>query len=264
MASASLRTLTLFSGLTTTMPEPDGPALWRVSDFDRLRSTSAAQSYADPQRQTLISTTLQAEMRLLDRRRDGADALEVVAACVRVHQPALIYLRCEDVVWPVTVFPTDMLYHSPRSLLRDARHRIAALKAIDIEPPVVRPPQHWMHERIADAEFYYPLLPMLWRLALDGPRSSLLHEIGGTAAYRALRSAPGRELPTPGALGPAVEQLHRQPMSLHRIASLPGMSIERASRLLNGLYLTSNLIVSRSHHAARSGALQWLFSHRSR
>ena len=46
---------------------------------------------------------------------------------------------------------------------------------------------------------------------------------------------------------------------MRKIADWPGMSVDRASRLLNGLYLTSNLIVSRTHHSARTGPLQWLF-----
>jgi len=51
---------------------------------------------------------------------------------------------------------------------------------------------------------------------------------------------------------------------LRKIAGWPGMSVERASRLLNALYLTSNLIVSRAHHTARPGVLHWLFSRRAR
>ena len=34
--------------------------------------------------------------------------------------------------------------------------------------------------------------------------------------------------------------------------------------LLNALYLTSNLIVSRAHHSARPGMLQWLLGRRDR
>jgi hypothetical protein len=42
------------------------------------------------------------------------------------------------------------------------------------------------------------------------------------------------------------------------------MSAERASRLINALYLTSNLIVSRASHAAHPGMLHWLFGRRER
>lgn len=242
-----------------TEPDFEGSTLWRVSDFDQLRSHAAASAHAGAQRSTVISTTLQAELSLLDRRRESADALEVVAACVRLREPALVYLQGSGVVWPVTLFPQEMLYHSPRSLLQGTRAVLNSLAVIEIEPPGVRPPGHWMHERVAKADAYRQLLPALWHLALHGPRGSLLNEIGGTAAYRALRDPARLELPTPGALGPAVAALRSKSTSLRSIAASPGMSVERASRLLNGLYLTSNLIVSRTHHAARSGPLHWLF-----
>jgi hypothetical protein len=241
------------------MPETESQALWRISEFDRLRSTAATTPHPGMQRQTLLSTTLRAELRVLDRRREGGDILEVVAACVRLREPALIYLQCEGSIWPVTVFPQQMLYHSPRHLALATRREMKSLRIIDVEAPGVRPPGHWMHERIASDELYHPLTPALWALALQGPRTTLLHEIGGTAAYRALRHpSSAHDMPMTGALGPAVERLHRQSLSLSRIAREPGMSTERASRLLNALYLTSNLIVSRAHQAARADTLQWL------
>jgi hypothetical protein len=245
------------------MPDSDGSSLWHISEFDTLRNTAAAAANAGLQRQTVMATTLQAELRGLDRRREGADALETVAACVRLREPALIYLQHEDRVWPVTLFPVEMVYHSPRSLLLGTRRGIASLKTIDVEPPGVRPPGHWMHERISNAESYHPLMPALWALALNGPRTELLQEVAGQAVYRALRKTAGQDLATPGALGPAVERLHKESVPLRKIAGWPGMTAERANRLVNALYLTSNLIVSRAHPSARPGMLQWLFGQRS-
>ena len=77
-------------------------------------------------------------------------------------------------------------------------------------------------------------------------------EIGGPAAYRALRSLASDRLQAPGALGHAAERLHREAAALRHIAQWPGMSVERGVRLLNALYLTSNLMVSRSHPLARA------------
>lgn len=245
------------------MSELAEQALWRISAFDNLRQSASAASRAELQRTTVLATTLQSELRLLDRRRDSADALEVVAACVRLREPALIYLQCEESVWPVTIFPEQALYHSPRSLLLGAPRDLAALTTLEVEPPGVRPPGHWMYERIAQVESYHPLMPALWKLALQGPRKGLLHEVAGPAAYRALRNPAAQEMATPGALGPAVERMRKESASLRKIASWPGMSEERASRLINGLYLTSNLIVSRAHHSARPSMLQWLLGRRS-
>ena len=100
---------------------------------------------------------------------------------------------------------------------------------------------------------------LLWRLALHGPRARLLNEIGGTAAYRVLRNPKVDDLPLPGALGPAAERLRREAASMKEIAAMPGMSLERAARLLNALYLGSNLMVSRSAAAARPEPRRSLF-----
>ncbi len=240
------------------MSDRTGQSLWRVSAFEALRNSAAMAAQGELRRQTILSTTLQGELRVLDRRRDGADPLVVIAACVRLRESALIYLQCDEGVWPVTLFPEHMLYHAPRDLMLGTPRALGSLKTMDIEPPGVRPPGHWMFERIAKADSYHPLTPALWKLALQGPRTELLREISGTAAYRALRSPAGQELATPGALGPAAERLRKESAPLSKIATWPGMSVERASRLVNALYLTSNLIVSRAHHSARPGMLQWL------
>jgi len=109
-----------------------------------------------------------------------------------------------------------------------------------------------MFERVAQAEHYRPLAPLLWAVALHGPRSRLLTEIGGTAAYRALKNPADEGLVAPGALGAAAQHLRRESASLRDIAKWPGMSVDRASRLLNALYLATGLMVTRSHPAARS------------
>lgn len=244
------------------MSEIADPPLWHVSAFDALRQQAATAADAALRRQTVLATTLQAELRTLERRRAAADALEVMAACVRLREPALVYLQCDEGVWPVTLFPAQELYHSPRSLMLGTRRTMATLKTLEVEPPGVRPPGHWMHERIGQADAYHPLAPALWTLALQGPRIELLSEIAGTAAYRALRNPAAQGLATPGALGPTIERLRKESAPLRKIAGWPGMSAERASRLLNGLYLTSNLIVSRAHHSARPGVLQWFLDRR--
>ena len=50
----------------------------------------------------------------------------------------------------------------------------------------VRPPGHYNSDRVGHAHHYHELAPLLWAMALRGPRSQLLNEIGGTAAYRLL------------------------------------------------------------------------------
>ena len=45
---------------------------------------------------------------------------------MRLQEPALIYVRCHDFVWPVTVFPAQMLYHAPRALVESVAPSLSA------------------------------------------------------------------------------------------------------------------------------------------
>ena len=235
--------------------EEHASTLWQFSAFDRLHE----QAVRNVDRPTVISSTLMAEIAALERRQDENDALEVLAACVRLQEPALVYLRFAELVWPVTVFPAQMIYHAPQPLTEAPTASLAQVTCLSLEPPVVRPPGHAMSDRVAADDSYYSLAPALWRLALHGPRARLLNEIGGTAAYRVLRNPKVDDLPLPGALGPAAERLRREAASMKEIAAMPGMSLERAARLLNALYLGSNLMVSRTAAAARAEPRRSLF-----
>jgi hypothetical protein len=225
--------------------------LWHVSAFERVQQETGGSGFARLDRQTVLPTTLLADLRRLGSDPAHVDALEVVAACLRHREPALLCLRHESLVWPVTLFPTQELYHSPRAMDLATRDGLATLAVLSTEPPGVRAPGHWMHERIGHVEHYRPLAPMVWQLALQGPRNTLLNEIAGPAVYRFVaHRLEGVPMPS-GALGSAMERLRHGSAPLRQIASWPGMSVERASRLLNALYLASALMVSRSHPAAR-------------
>ncbi len=231
--------------------------LWPIDALDRIREEAANANFAGPGRQTTLSSSLQAELRALDRARDGENTLAIVAMCLRLREPASIYFKFEELVWPVTLFPENGQYHSRRSLLDGPPHSVAEhLKVLCIEPASVRPPGPWMHASAAQARCYHLLTPMLWRMGLHAPQAGLLPGIGGTAAYRALRSLVGDGLSAPGAMASAVERLRKQTVALQTISEWPGMSVDRAVKLLNSLYLTSNLIVTRTHPSARREPLQ--------
>jgi hypothetical protein len=226
--------------------------LWRVSGFERVRMMTGSSGFQRLAGPTVLPTTLLADLNRLEASGYNDDVLEVVAACVRHREPALLCLQYEGLVWPVTLFPTQMLYHSPRDLGSADAAGLARTTLISAEPPGVRPPGHWMHERIAQADHYRALEPLLWSLALDGPRVDLLTEIAGTAAYRAIKSPAEEGIALSGALRSAAHRLRRETVPLRTIAGWPGMSVERASRLLNGLYLASALLATRAHPAARA------------
>jgi len=228
------------------MPDFEDSTLWRISAYERFRQERGTSAFAPLGGNTVLPTTLMADLRHLEARREQTDVLEVMAACMRHRQSALACLRHDGLVWPVTVFPAEMLYHSPRDLCGSATESLADVQVIACDPAGVRPPGHWMHERVARADHYWSLKPLLWALALYGPRRTLLNEIAGNVAYRVTQ--PRGERPeAPGAMGAAAEQLRRESATLRDMARWPGLSVERASRLLNGLYLCTSLMVLRSH-----------------
>jgi hypothetical protein len=232
------------------MRDFEASTLWRVSEFERVRLRTGNSGFTSLDGSTVLPTTLLAELRRLDA--DGAsnDVLEVVAACVRHRESALLCLQVDGLVWPVTLFPDQTVYHSPRDISLAAKDALARATLISTEPPGVRPPGHYLQDRIANPELYRPLSSLLWRLALHGPRDTLLAEIAGTAAYRAVRNLDDG-VAIGGSMRSAFDRLRRETVPLRTIAGWPGMSSERASRLLNGLYLASSLLATRGHPAAR-------------
>lgn len=229
----------------------DDSTLWRISAYERLRAETGHSGFARLSANTALPTTLTAELTQLQQMNRETDALEVLAACVRQRDSALLLLRHRDLVWPLTVFPQRDLYHLPRPLIPSLESGHHDLKVISVEPPGLRPPGHLMHERVADGPGYRPLLPLLWAFALHAPRTTLLGDIAGRAAYRLAASFPREATPLPGALGPALQRLRSEIASLADIARWPGMDRERAARLLNGVYLQGGLMVLRTHPAAR-------------
>ena len=241
------------------MRDFEGSTLWRISEYERLRdSPGAANAALEGGRATLLPTTLLADLRQLQRDASAHDVLEVMAACLRHREAALLTIAYGSLVWPLTLFPRQRLYHSPCDMAQlRASPGLSKLRMIATEPPGVRPPGDVLHERVSAAYKYRPLAPLLWAIALDGPRSQLLNEISGRAAYR-LAAGLGDDRPEPsGALAPAVLRLREEAASLREMAHWPGLSVERASRLLNALYLTDALMVTRSHPSARNEPLRW-------
>ncbi|HEX4234464.1 MAG TPA: hypothetical protein VH041_09155 [Caldimonas sp.] len=236
----------------------DPSSLWRISEFRQARIEGRLDLEPSPGRATLLPTTLLADLRRIRSDAGNGDVLEVIAACVRHHEAALLYLEQGQFVWPVTLFPREGLYHSPRDAASmAASFALSQLRLVSAEPPGVRAPGSGMHERVASPDKYHPLTGLLWTVAIHGPRPDLLTEIHGRAAYRVV-AANSRELPPlRGAISSTVLRLERQSASLQEIARWPGMTVERASRILNGLYLSGTLLVSRAHPAARGTPVRW-------
>lgn len=231
--------------------------LWPVSEYERA-AAGGTSVFTPLGRNTTLSTSLIGELRrIVTDRHTGRDVLEVVAACMRLREPVLLLLAHQQLVWPLTLFPDRDRVHSPSDFLAATVQGLDGLKLLAVEPPGVRPPGDWRNDLETERAHYRPLAPLLWRLALRGPRAQLLNEIGGSVTYRAVQRE-GEALVAPGALGPAVTRLRGGPATLTEMAHWPGLSTERASRLLNALYLNGRLMVLRSTSAARPGWPGWL------
>lgn len=234
------------------MGSPDNSTLWRISAYERLRAQGSGLSPLSSN--TVLPTTLVAELDVLQREPPGNELLGIVAACVRHRESALLMLRHRGLLWPLTLFPRSDLYHVRRPIIDSLAEDNRDLELLATEPPGLRPPGHTLHERIGAAANYHPLRPLLWALALHMPHAEPLRELLGRAAYRLAPDFSARDIAPQGALGPALARLHTEIASLADIAAWPGMDRERATRLLNGAYLLGGLMILRTHHAARRTA----------
>ena len=232
------------------------PELLKASAYRRYLDELDADSThgGDNSRLQQLSPSLQADLQRADHSGGVSETVEVVAACVRHSTRVIIYLQCAGRVLPLTVFPQERLVHCPMDLNEFIDRHLAQARVMHVEPAVLRPPGDPERELIGESRLYHPLTPLLWELAMRGPRSELLPEIAGPAVYRVAPSLDIAAIPAPAAIKSVIERLRRRAVPLTSIAEWPALDRERAARLLNALYLQSGLIVSRSHpDAVRDG-----------
>ena len=225
------------------------PELLKASAYRRYLDELDADSTSgrDSSRLNQLSPSLQADLQRADQRGGISETVEVIAACVRHSSRVTIYLQCAGRVLPLSVFPHERLVHCPMDLGEFVERHLAQARVMHVEPAVVRPPGDAERELIGESRLYHPLTPLLWALAMRGPRRELLPEIAGPAVYRVAPGLDVASLPASSVLKAAIERLRPQAANLQEIASWPALDRERAARLLNALYLQSGLIVSRSH-----------------
>jgi hypothetical protein len=226
------------------------PELWRVSTFQRAMGGGGGNTPNDGgSRYSALSPSLMADLQRFESHDTGAEVLEVLAACLRHAQDMALHLDRDGHVLPLTVFPREHLFHTPLPLEALYATRFDTVQLLQVEQALLHAPNRGRDDMAAPAEMCHPLGPLLWHMALHGPRHELLPELAGPAVYRV---APDLATPTvlSGALAAAVGRLRQEPISLRALAAWPGFDRERASRLLNGLYLQAGLIVSRTHPSA--------------
>jgi len=178
----------------------------------------------------------------------GLEVLEVMAAALRHGRSLRLEMRhdARELVW--TVFPNQKLFHCQLSADSLRSLHLNRLRVERVEPSRREPPA-----ADSKAAHTFELRPLLWDLALHGARSDLLPEIAGPVAYRI--SPAGdlsglQQLEQGATLAAALARLRRETTALSGIEGWPGFARDRAQRLLNGLYLNSALMVSRTHPSA--------------
>lgn len=229
----------------STLPRFDA-ALPRASDFRRRLRQSGGDTAGAGTGSTLdptLDASLLQDLQRFDRAGSsgaGLEALEVVAAAVRHARGLRLMLEHEGLVLPLTVMPIERVVHAPLPLAQWDLLRWSTLKVLQVEGAATPP----------SGQHHAPLGLVLWALALHGARAQLLPEIAGPVAYRIAPSADFSGLELGGTLAAAVARLRRQATPLSEISAWPGLDRERACRLLNGLYLQSGLIITRSQPGA--------------
>jgi len=238
----------------STLPA-DGAELMHLSNF-QLRQEGAQHDVdtdAGVTRLTSLNATLLQDLMRFDPADDegaGLEALEVLAAALRHGRALLLHLQYHYRVIPVTVFAADGSLHCALPLQQLLALELGDLRVLHVEPARLRPLSSGETARVGEVGEHAALSPLLWELALRGARETLLPEIAGPAAYRVAPGSALHRLGLSGSLEAAVEQLRQRTCNVAEIASWPGFDRERATRLLNGLYLHAALIVSRTHPAA--------------
>ena len=229
------------------MFQPTLPAhtaeLMHSSEFERQGARGAGDADAGLTRLVGLSPTLQQD---LQRGEPGVpaspDLLQVLAAAMRHGRVLQLYLELDYRIVPLRVWPHASAVGGPLTLQQFLALRMPDLRVLRVEAV-----SDEGSEPTAASE---PLDLLLWELALRGPRATLLPEIAGPAAYRVAPGADLRALNLGGSLAEAVDRLRRQLSTLREIAEWPGFDRDRATRLLNGLYLQTALMVTRSHPTA--------------
>ena len=243
----------------STLPfgEPD---LMRASAFRRYLDELAVNGETETAHSNLSALSPSLMVDLLRFQQEGRQGgvLEILAACIRHSRNVLIQLQSQDRVVPLTVYPVEHLVHCPMPMAQFLALPLGELHVLQVGPAVLRPPGDPMRALVGDAQHYGALAPMLWELALRGPRTELLPEIAGPAAYRISPGLNLRILDLSGTMAAAVYRLQRDTTNLRDMSRWAGFDRERAARLLNGLYLQAGLMISRTHPAATNDG--WISS----
>jgi hypothetical protein len=197
-----------------------------------------------------LSPSLLADLDRFDHKVDGADLLDVLAACVRHARPLVVFLELAGRVLPLRLFPSQGVFACPSDFLGLPEAHLRLLRVARVEPGVEFRPLASANAG-AFSESTGALALLLWQVAMLGLRFEPLPEIIGRACYRVSRSLALDLLPIDDAATGLLRRMRRESLTLDDIAAVPGVGFERACRLLNAVYLQAGLITLRTSPASR-------------
>ena len=233
--------------------QPEGaPDLMRASDFRRYLAEvgQMPEAHGRIARLNELPESLLQDLMRFEQPDQHGELIEVLAACLRHTQPLAIHLQRAEHVLTLSVFPGARLAHCALPLVEVLAGSLVDLQVLQVERATLRVPGDPQTALVADLAQYHPLPPVLWAMALRGPREVLLPEISGQTAYRVSPGLDLAGLERPAIVESCIARLRRQSCNLREICAMPGMDRTRVTRLLNALYLQAGLIVSRTHPAA--------------
>jgi hypothetical protein len=195
------------------------------------------------------------DLRRFDRDGVQTELIEVLAASLRHSRNLLVLLDYGKRAIPLTLFPAQRLVHCPLPPVQLLTLRLHELFVLGVEPALMEPPQeqdgNWLQGE--DGEHFGSLDLLAWELALRGARAELLPEISPQAAFRIPPGVSVQGLDLHGSMAAALHRLKRRAANLKDMAGWSGFDRERATRLLNALYLQSALMATRTHPVAGEG-----------
>jgi hypothetical protein len=229
-----------------------------ATDFCFTRSGSvldgAADSFLESAPSTMSSTlgsSLLSDLRRFAHEPGGAELLAVVAAGVRHARALVMYLQHAGAVISVSVLPREQLFHSAVDLCELPIEALGRLRLLHVEPELDLIGKGGGSPLQPQTSRLGPLAPLLWLLAMHGPRSELLPEVAGPAKYRLAPTWSENGLPIDATLLPLLQRMRGEALSLEALADWTVPQRLPVRRLLNALYLQSGLIVTRAFSTAQ-------------
>lgn len=198
-------------------------------------------------RPTTLSPSVLSDLGRFANSLESADPLPVVAASLRHMKALVLHIRFSLGELPLFVFPREQRFGCAVDLLALPPREIAGFYFSHVEPW-----DEFWHGSGSDAPTrFHPLRPLLWLLALHGPRESLLPEISGPVRYRLGPGVSSHQLPLEEPVRSLVWTMRDVASSFDELSRASGLEPCSLRRLLNALYLQSGLIVSRALLATR-------------